>query len=258
MAGGFQNDAFQWKNSAHKESSIGFGARADITDRDVDNTRDYLQQLLQPDQLNKLESNVCLYSDHFAANTTIDHRESIRELSDKIFTRACEELLNKYVCDEQNIANAERLKLENRLCELRTELNSVAGSTRNAFSGEVIAHTLSDNSITITGLLAQLRHDAITRETDALQNAYAISNNAYNEADQLDFNKYIAALQTLRGSWNKIDYTDNTDEDIRNFTTTAQYNRSAGSISDVAGDYDGDIATIEGAGDGLALPIKPA
>ena len=254
MPDGFANDAFQWKNSAHKESSIGLGARLDVTNRDVKHTRDYLQRTLEDDMRGKVRESVCMYADHFNTSISITHRAEIREAACKLFDRACEELLDKYTCHEEEIANAERIKLENRLCELRPELNSIAGSTRNCFSASVIAHALHENNVAITGLLAQLRHDAITRETAALEQAFDRKFLAFIDADDRDFNKYMTAFQILKGSWNKIDFEDDIDEDIVNFTLTAQYNRSAGSISDTKGEYDGDIGAIDSAGGGLAVP----
>lgn len=263
------SDVFQWKDSSHTVSSIGLGAKLSLVnedvDRDITTTRDYTQQLFHPELLEKLEEMVCCYSDHFECkdgeSITQQHREMLQECALKLWERACEDLLDKYVDDEQKIADAERLKLENKYCELESQLNAVSGSTRNSFSQQVFAHTLHENSVAITGLLAQLRHDAITRETEALQQAFDRKYLAYIEADDKDYQKYLGAFQMLRGAWNKIDYVDDTDDEIdRNvtdFTTTGQWNRTAGSISAANGTYQGNQAAIDAAGGGLGLPTAP-
>jgi hypothetical protein len=265
------SDVFQWKDSSSTTSSVGMGTKlslvSDDTQRDVTQTRDYLQQLLRPGMLDKLEGIVSCYDAHFAckvgedgnASTSIsmEHREYIRGLTDDLYDRAKNKLLDKYIDDEQKLADAERLKLENLMCELYPKLNGVGGSTRNSFAQTVIAHTLHENNVAITGLLTQLRHDAITRETDALQGALDRSMASYIEADDKDYAKYLGAQQLLRGAWNKIDYTDDTDEsidrDIRDFTLTGQWNRTAGSISGADGSYAGDQDAINTFGNGIPI-----
>jgi hypothetical protein len=254
------SDILQWKDSSSKTTSVGIGAKlskvSDNTDRDVLQTRDYLQQMFHPSMLAALENMVTCYNDHFKCNPdgsgsiSTKHREYIRGLSDKLVDRAENKLLDKYIDDEQKIADAERLSLENKMCELFPKLNAVGGSTRNSFAYSVIAHTMHENSVAITGMLAQLRHDAITRETEAQFGAFDRSVAAYIEADSKDYEKYLGALQLLKGAWNKIDYTDDTDEtidrDITDFTITTQWNRSAGSIAAAAGTYDGDQSALDG------------
>lgn len=265
------SDVFQWKDSSHTVSSVGVGAKLSImnenVNRDVVTNRDYVQQLLHPEMHTKLEDMVMCYNDHFSCTAdggsiTVRHREAMQALTDKLWDRACDDLLNKYVNDEQKIADAERLKLEHKYCELESQLNHVAGSTRNSFAQQVFAHTLHENSVAITGLLTQLRHDAITRETEALQQAFDRKYLAYVEADDKDYGKFLNAFQILRGTWNKIDYTDRTDDDIsRNvtdFTTTAQWNRTAGSIANAAGQYQGDQDAINTAAATLNIPAAPA
>ncbi len=55
-------------------------------------------------------------------------------------------------------------------------------------------------------------------------------------------------MDLLKASWHKIDFTDNTheviDENILQVDATIQFNRTAGSISDTSGTYDGDYADI--------------
>lgn len=260
------SDVFQWKDSSHTVSSLGVGAKLSLVNEDVNRdtttTRDYLQQLLRDDMLEKLEQMTCCYNDHFTCedgtSVTIEHREKLQELACKVTDRACEELLDKYVNDEQKIADAQRLELENRYCELDSQLNAVAGSTRNSFSQEVYARTLHENNFAVTGLLAQLRHDAITRETEAIQQAFDRKYLAFIEADEKDFQKYLASFQLLRGAWNKIDFVDDTDDvidrDVRDFTVTGQWNRTAGSISSADGTYAGDQSAINAAAGALNLP----
>jgi uncharacterized lipoprotein YehR (DUF1307 family) len=259
-------DVFQWKKSSHKGSSIGIGFKlsliGDTTARNVDQRRDYTQQLLHPFILNDLEKMVTCYNNHFTCtidpvtglttSVSIKHRDNMRDLADKLNDRATNKLLNKYIDDEQKIANAERLTLEHKLCELYPKLNSVSGSTRCSFAQSVIAHTLSDNNVAITGMLTQLRHDAITRETEAMQVSFQAEMAANIEADAKDYEKYLQAFSLLKGSWNKIDYDDKTNENIdhniRDFTTTGQWNRTAGTIADAADQYNGDISAIDAAG----------
>jgi hypothetical protein len=260
------SDVLQWKKSSHKGSSVGVGYKLSVvnetTHRDVLQTRDYTQQLLHPAMLAGLEAMVTCYSEHFkcyvdpatgaATSISVKHRDDMRALADKLNKRASDDLLNKYIDDEQKIVNAERLKLEHQLCELYPKLNAVAGSTRCSFAQSVIAHTLSDNSIAITGMLAQLRHDAISKETEAMQTAFQYEMAANIDADQKDYEKYLQAFSLLKGAWNKIDYADDTNEDIdhnvRDFTITGQWNRTAGTIAEGEDVYSGSQNAIDSFG----------
>jgi hypothetical protein len=209
-----------------------------------------LEQLLEPDKRDELRDLTKLYHNHFDDGITIRHREDIRADADKLWERACNELLNKITSQEQDIANVERLKLEDRLAELVPQLNCIAGSTRNCFSANTIAHTLNDNSIAITGLLAGLRNDAIKHESEMLLAGADRRYRAYIEADDSDYRKFLETMNLLKASWHKTDFVDNVDETIdENITqidATIQFNRTAGSISDTDGTYNGDYDDIGG------------
>jgi hypothetical protein len=265
------SDVFQWKKSSHKTSSVSMGTKlsliGDNTHHTAIQSRDYLQQMYHPAMLDALEQMVTCYSDHFKCKLNADgsktsismeHRDHMRALADKLYDRASKDLLNKYIDDEQKIANSERLKLEHAMCELYPKLNGIGGSTRNSFARSVIAHTLSENSVNVTSMLAQLRHDAITKETEALMGAVDRNYIAYVEADDKDYAKFLGAQQLLRGAWNKINYTDdtneNTDRNIRDFTLTGQWNRTAGTIADAADAYNGDQSAIDSFGGGISFP----
>lgn len=246
------SDVFQWKKSSHTVSSVGAGMKLALINRDIKNTRDYTQQLLHPEIHDKLESAFLCYANHFdCANgepETVKNQKHIRGLVDDLYDRAKNELLDKYIDNEQSIVASERLRLEQELCAMQPKLNGIAGSTRNCFTQSLIARTLNENSIEISSLLAKLRHDAITKESEALNDAIDRSLLAYIEADEKDYQKMLGVMQLLRGTWNKIDYTDDTDDDVRDFTVTGQWNRTAGSIADAADVYKGDQDAINAAG----------
>lgn len=249
------SDVFQWKNSSHKTASVGFGSNIKNTnrdlDRDVHHVRDQLDQLLEPDKRNELRELTAMYNAHFDSGITIQHRADIRADSDKLWQRACEELLDKITSQEQSIANAERLKLENRLLEMTPQLNCIAGSTRNCFSANTIAHALNENSIAITGLLAGLRNDAIKHESDMLLASADRRFRAYIEADDSDYRKMLETMNILKASWHKTDFTDDVDEAIDESITevgaTIQFNRTAGTIADASDTYEGEYGSISGA-----------
>lgn len=262
------SDVFQWKNSAHKTASLGAGSKFSITNKDyaedIVRTHDQLERLLEDDvRENCLEDLVCMYATHFDTQISIEHRDQMRQWADDLYDRALNTLRQDYIDNEQEIVQAERDRLADQLAELRPELNCIAGSTRNCFSAHVIAHTMHHNAVYMASLLAKLRSDAITAETEALYNAWDRKYTAYVTADHLDFQKYLGAMQLLVGTWHKTDFTDNTDRDINETVTdlafTVQYNRTAGSIADTSGVYDGDIASIisDGAG-ALFIPEAPA
>lgn len=261
------SDVFQWKNSAHKTASLGAGSKFSTTNRDynedITRTHDQLVRTLE-DAVREgcLEDLVCMYADHFDTQISIEHRAHLRDLSDALYDRALNQLRQDYIDNEQEIVQAERDRLADQLLELRPELNWIAGSTRNCFSASVIAHTMHHNAVYMASLLAKLRSDAITAETEALYNAWDRKYTAYVTADHLDFQKYLGAMQLLIGTWHKTDFTDQTDRDIDETVTdlafTVQYNRTAGSIADTSGAYDGDIDGIIADGGGaLFIPASP-
>jgi hypothetical protein len=249
------SDVFQWKKSSHKTSSVSMGTKLSLVGDNTHHTavqsRDYLQQMYHPAMLDALEQMVTCYSDHFKCKLNADGSKTSISMEHR-------DLLNKYIDDEQKIVSSERLKLEHAMCELYPKLNGIGGGTRNSFARSVIAHTLSENSVNITSMLAQLRHDAISKETEALMGAVDRNYVAYIEADDKDYAKFLGAQQLLRGAWNKINYTDdtneNTDRNIRDFTLTGQWNRTAGTIADAADAYSGDQAAIDSFGGGINFP----
>lgn len=260
MPDGFGNDAFQWKNSSHKVTSYGVGGKisrtTDNTDRDVEHVRDQTTQLLKPEVFDCITETTLQYCQHFNTGITIEHREE-QVACAEAYCQYADELLDSITAQEQDIADRERLELEQQLCQLRDELNLIAGSTRNCFSAGTIARTLSENSIKVTGMLAELRNDAIKQQTAAKQVCCELGYKARIEADQLDFEKYTGVLQLLRGAWNKVDFTDTIDEEIdrttTNFTITTQWNRTAGSISDADGTYNDEYDNLNTAAGDAAL-----
>jgi len=237
----------QYRDSSFRRTSLALGAKQRIfsenVNRGVDRTHDQTRQLLHPGQHGDLESIVSMYKGLFAGGETDQHRQTVRDRADTIWNRAHDELYNKYITNEQQIADEERLRLENKLDEETLTWHKIAGSTRNCFVAKMRSHTLDENTVKITSLLTQLRRDAIDKETAALEHSQQLAYNAYIEGDNADFSKYISALGILKGTWDKLDFTDNVDEDIdrsiSEFVFTEQWVRSAGSIAAADGVYNG-------------------
>ena len=261
------SDVFQWKNSASKSASLGAGSKFNLTkrnfDEDITRTMDRTDRALDDAvRVDCLQDLVCMYATHFDTQITFNHRKHLRDITDVFYNRALNDLRNEYITNEQEIVQAERDKLADQLAELRPELNWIAGSTRNCFAANTIAHAMNHNAIYMASLLAKLRSDAITAETEALLQGIDRKYRAYIEADHLDFQKYMEAFGILKGSKVDTDFTDITDRDVNETVTdlqfTVQYSRTAGSISGTEGAYDGDIAGIisDGAG-AVFIPATP-
>lgn len=251
MADGFGVDAFQWKNSSHRTYSLGIGISNTNVDDDTVRNTDTNQKLLDADQLAKLSDLVCDYYAHFDTMITVSNREEIRDRATCFWTYAKEELYNAIYLETDAIIDDERRKLEEELCSRVTTLNSIGGSTRSCFAQTIIGKTLSENSIALASLKSQANIEARRLEAATIDAAFARSYQAFIEGDNADFNKYMTALQLLRGACVDESVDDNINRDINTLAINSQYNRTAGDISDTSDTYAADQAAIAAAGGAL-------
>lgn len=236
-------DVLRWNNGSRTISSLGLGLKASSVDDDT--VRDRTEKLFEADMLEKLKTTVCCWADNLTCTTILEHKQTVQEAACKMWDRACA-LADTLKDEHKAIADAERLELERQLCQRKVELNSIAGSTRNCFTAGVINRTLSDHAIQIAGKLGELATDAEKHGTEALNNAFQAKYNAFVEADALDFSKYMASFQLLRGACATVDETVN--RDIDELTGTAEWKRSAGQSSTTSGLYQDDQDAIDAAG----------
>ena len=274
---GFGTDAFQWKNSSHKQASLGFGLSNSNTDDDTnrqtdtardtvrDTARDIVTELFRPDRLTDLEDIVTDYYSHFNTGITFDNRAYIRAKANEVWNYAKDELYDKIQDTVEDQLAEEDRRLEKELCASVARMNSIAGSTRNCFTQHVIAETLSDHAIKRAALVAEVTSTATQLESQAIQAAQDDLYQAYIEADHLDFQKYLGVLQVLRGAYAVEDLDEIVDEDmdegitdvinrdINTLKLTAQYSRTAGAIADASGTYVDEYDAVVAAG-GAAIP----
>jgi hypothetical protein len=253
MPDGFGNDAFQWKNSAHRTYSLGVGGSfsntSDDTDRDVDTVR----KEFEADMLEKLKDLVCDYYEHFDTMITVTNRETVREAACCYWDYAKDKLYGDLQSSFKGITEKSRKDLEQNLCTRVATLNSIGGTTRSCFAQTIITKTLQENNVDVAGLEGNLTLQAKQIEMQTWAQAYQAKYSSHIEGDNADFNKYMSAFQLLRGACFTENVDDNIDRDITTVKGTVQYNRSAGDISDTTGTYNGDIDDIIVAG-GAALP----
>lgn len=251
MADGFGNDAFQWKNSAHRAASLGIGGSLSRTDDDTDRNTDTLQKQFQDDMLEKLRKLVCMYFDEFDTKITIENRETIREAACCFWDYVKDKLYGDLKSQFKAVIDDKRRELEEELCSKTATLNSIGGTTRSCFAQTIIGRTLSDNSIGLASLESQLTLDAKKLEMASWEAAFNAKYRAFIEGDNADFAKYMQAFQILRGACFTEEVDDNIERDVTTAKGTFQYNRSAGDISDTTGVYGADYGDILASGGGL-------
>lgn len=251
MPDGYGNDAFQWKNSSHRTYSIGIGVNNTNVDDDTARNTVTNQALLSAEQKAKLEDIVCDFYEHFDTMVTVSNRDEIRDRATCFWTYAKEELYDLIYAETADIIDDERRKLEEQLCSKITTLNSIGGSTRSCFAQTIIGKTLSENSVALASLKSQSNIEARKLEAATIDAAFARSYQAFIEGDNADFNKYMTALQLLRGACVDESVDDTINRDINTLAISGQYNRTAGDISDTADTYVGDQDAIAAAGAAL-------
>lgn len=260
MADGFGNDAFQWKNSAHKTYSLGIGisnTNTDddthrVTDTDTDRDVETHQELLSPEQKAKLEEMVCMFTDHFATMITFDHRAEIRDRATCFWQYAKDELYDAIYAETDNIIDNERRILEEELCSKVATLNSIGGTTRSCFAQTIVGKTLSENSVAMAALKSNANIQARQLEAQTIAQSFAASYQAFVEGDAQDYNKYMQALQLLRGACVDetvaediaVDTVDDINRDVNVLAINSQFNRTVGSISDTQDTYQADIDAL--------------
>ena len=251
MADGFADDAFQWKNSSHRTYSLGVALTQNNVNDDTQRDTVTNQELLSDEQRAKLEDIVCDYYDHFDTMITVSNRAEIRDRATCFWTYAKEELYDLIYAETDNIIDNERRLLEEALCSRVSDLNSIGGTTRTCFAQTIIGRTLSDNSVALASMKSDANIKARTLEAQMIDASFARSYQAFIEGDNADFNKYMQALQLLRGAAVDETVDDKIDRDIDTTNLSVQYNRTAGDISDTQDTYVADQAGIAAAAAGL-------
>lgn len=251
MPDGFGSDAFQWKNSAWRQASIGLGGSLSNTSDDIVRDIDTTDKLFNANMLEKLEEQVCLYTDHFATSITITNREKIREAACCFWDYAKDKLYGELKSQFSAITSKRSQQLEEELCSRVATLNSIGGTTRSCFAQTVIAKGLSDNQLNLAGLEGELTIQAKQLEMQTWDRALEHKYRAFIEGDNADFQKLSSLWQILRGACRTQNVDDVTDRDISTLKTNFQYNRSAGDIADTTGVYQGDLDNIIAAGGAL-------
>jgi len=251
---GFGNDAFQWKNSAHRTYSLGLGGSFSNTDDDTNRDVSTTRKEFDSQMLAKLRDLVCDYYDHFDTMITVENRECVREAATCFWDYAKYKLYGDLQSQFKQIVEKQRVDLEEELCSRIASLNSIGGTTRSCFAQTIIGRTLSDNNVELAAVEGNLTIQAKDLEMRTWAAAYQSKYNAFVDGDNADFNKYMTAFQILRGACLTEDVSDDIARDITTIKGTVQYNRTAGDISDTTGAYDGDIGDIQSAGAG-AIPL---
>lgn len=249
------NNNFEWKNLDRRQTVLGFGiAYEDVdddTDRDTQTNRDTFEQNLKPEDYKKAQKLFGTYYNMFVGGITASHRAFVRAKA-RAFSDWADGVDDRFWRESNRLDAKSKRDMKRQMCLLEDQMNTVGGTTRSCFVGRLKGDLAKDMLVDLNAqklanyqTMEQTQGEAIARANQALYNAYV-------EADSQDYSKLLSTLQLMKGSWttNVVDdhVVDTIERDISTKRFTADWERMAESVSETAGEYDGDYQDILAAG----------
>ena len=160
-----------------------------------------------------------------------------------------------------------REELDNELDDLKQEFMDyiclweqqwarMAGSSLNSIVIRLRMKAQVELARRLAGMIAERRLQAKEHETQAIAAAFGNEWQSRQESNQLGFAQIGALYQILKGSKTvditDRDYTENRDEDKRQFTLMGKFYNEGIDISDQSGTYIGDVSGAWSASEAIA------